>query len=93
MREPPEGIKELMRLFPDLQLIVLDDSFQHRFVKPRVSILLMDYNRPVYEDNLLPLGRLRESPHQMYRADMVVVTKCPADLSPCSSDSPPRSLI
>ena len=77
-----KGIRELMKAFPDIELIVLDDAFQHRYVKPKVSILLMDYNRPLYEDHLLPLGRLRESPHEINRADMVIVTKCPADLTP-----------
>lgn len=77
-----KGIMELLRLFPDLQLIVLDDGFQHRYVKPKVSVLLMDYNRPIYDDHLLPLGRLRENARQTNRADMVVVTKCPDDLSP-----------
>lgn len=77
-----KGIAELLRLFPDLELIVLDDSFQHRWVKPKVSVLLTDYNRPFYKDKLLPLGRLRESPRQVNRADMVVVTKCPDDLMP-----------
>ena len=76
------GIDELLKLFPDLDVIVLDDSFQHRWVKPKISILLTDYSRPFYEDNLLPLGRLRESPRQVNRADMVIVTKCPADLQP-----------
>lgn len=77
-----KGIKELLRLYPDLQLIVLDDAFQHRYVKPKVSVLLMDYNRPIYTDHLLPLGRLRETQHQINRADMVIVTKCPANLNP-----------
>ncbi|MBD5341413.1 MAG: tetraacyldisaccharide 4'-kinase [Bacteroides sp.] len=77
-----KGIKELMRLFPDIELIVLDDAFQHRYVKPKVSVLLMDYNRPVYSDHLLPLGRLRENLHQINRADMVIVTKCPTDITP-----------
>ena len=77
-----KGIQELLRLFPDLGLIVLDDSFQHRWVKPKVSVLLTDYSRPFYRDRLLPLGRLRESPSQVNRADMVVVTKCPDDLMP-----------
>ncbi len=62
-----KGITELMRIFPDLQLIVLDDSFQHRWVKPKVSVLLTDYSRPFYKDRLLPLGRLRESPAQVNR--------------------------
>lgn len=79
-----KGIEELMRLFPDIQLIVLDDAYQHRYVKPKVNILLMDYNRPVYEDNILPLGRLREAAHQTSRADMVIVTKCPEGLPPLS---------
>lgn len=77
-----KGITEILRQFPDLQLIVLDDAFQHRYVKPKVSILLMDYSRPVYEDHLLPLGRLRESGSQVGRADMVIVTKCPENLQP-----------
>lgn len=77
-----KGIKELISRFPDLQLIVLDDAFQHRYVKPKVSVLLMDFSHPVYKDNLLPLGRLRESPHNVNRADMVIVTKCPQELNP-----------
>lgn len=77
-----KGIEELLRLYPDLQVIVLDDSFQHRWVKPKLSILLTDYSRPFYEDKMLPLGRLRESPMQVNRADMVIVTKCPEDLQP-----------
>ncbi len=77
-----KGIRELVRQFPTLELIVLDDAFQHRYVKPKVSVLLMDYNRPLYKDRLLPLGRLRESPHQINRADMVIVTKCPHDITP-----------
>lgn len=76
------GIRELMRLFPELELIVLDDSFQHRWVKPKVSVLLTDYNRPFYKDHLLPLGRLRETPRQVNRADVVIVTKCPEELLP-----------
>lgn len=79
-----KGIKEILRQFPDTQMILLDDAFQHRYVKPKVNVLLMDYNRPVYEDNLLPYGRLRESCHQVNRADMVIVTKCPPGMSPLS---------
>lgn len=79
-----KGIVELLKTYPGLQVIVLDDSFQHRWVKPKVSILLTDYNRPFYKDKLLPLGRLRESPRQVNRADMVIMTKCPDDLQPIS---------
>ena len=76
------GIDRLLELFPDIDLVVLDDAFQHRYVRPKVSILLMDYHRPVYEDKLLPLGRLREHISGMNRADFVVVTKCPETLKP-----------
>lgn len=76
------GISELLKLYPDLELIILDDSFQHRWVKPSVSILLMEYSRSVKEDHLMPLGRLRESAHGIMRADKVIVTKVPEDLPP-----------
>lgn len=87
-----KGIEELMRLFPDLELIVLDDAFQHRWVKPKVSVLLTDYERPFYNDRLLPLGRLRESIFQVNRADIVVVTKCPDDLTPLNFRLASKSL-
>lgn len=77
-----EGISELLRQFPDIQMILLDDAFQHRYVKPKVSILLMDHNHPIDKDHLLPLGRLRENWRQAERADMVVVTKCPDTMQP-----------
>lgn len=62
------------------EVVVLDDAFQHRRVKPSLNILLCDYTRPFYDDVLLPAGRLRESKHNASRADLVVVTKCPADI-------------
>lgn len=77
-----KGISRLLQLFPDLDLIILDDCFQHRWVKPKISILLMEYERSVMKDHLLPLGRLRESRHAINRADKVIVTKCPAGLNP-----------
>lgn len=72
-----KGIEELMRIDPMINLIVLDDAFQHRYVKPRVAILITEYGRPVYQDKLLPYGRLRESVRGMHRADIVITTKCP----------------
>ena len=76
-----KGIRELLRIDPDINLILLDDGFQHRYVKPKVNILLMDYNRPCYEDKLMPLGTLREPSTSITRCDIVVVTKCPTDLT------------
>lgn len=77
-----KGIKELLRIDPAIELIVLDDAFQHRYVKPSTSVVLMEWNRPVYNDNLLPLGRLREPPQSILRTDMVIVTKCPDEVRP-----------
>lgn len=77
-----QGIKNLQRDCPDINLIILDDAFQHRYVKPKVSILLTEYEHPFYEDKLLPLGRLRESQNSFHRADIVLFTKCQEKLSP-----------
>ncbi|MBL6445911.1 tetraacyldisaccharide 4'-kinase [Fulvivirga sp. 29W222] len=61
---------------PQTEVILLDDAFQHRPVKPSLSILLTDYNKPFFNDFVLPSGRLRESRKGAQRADMIVVTKC-----------------
>lgn len=71
------GIDEMLRIDPRINLIVLDDAFQHRYVKPTVTVVLTEFNNPVFEDRLLPYGRLREPVSALNRADMVVVTKCP----------------
>lgn len=67
---------------PAAGLIVLDDAFQHRALKPTVSIVLIDYNRPVMNDHLMPLGRLRDLPERISAADIVIVSKCPKDIDP-----------
>ncbi|MCM1356183.1 MAG: tetraacyldisaccharide 4'-kinase [Staphylococcus sp.] len=77
-----EGIRQMREINPDLNMIILDDAFQHRYVKPSVSIILTEYNRPVFNDKLLPYGRLRESSRALNRAEIVVVTKCPIDMKP-----------
>lgn len=77
-----KGISEIHRLKPDVELVVLDDAFQHRYVKPTVSVVLMEYNRPAFNDHLLPFGRLREPISALNRADIVVVTKCPEEMKP-----------
>lgn len=63
---------------PKADLIILDDAFQHRPIKPTVSIVLVDYNRPTFKDHLLPLGRLRDLPERISAADIVIVSKCPS---------------
>ena len=63
-------------------VILLDDAFQHRYVKPGINILLVDYHRLIIYDKLMPAGRLREPKDGKSRADIVIITKCPADLKP-----------
>lgn len=69
------AIPTILHQFPDVQVILMDDAFQHRAVKPQISILVTDYERPFYKDFLLPYGRLRESKKGAGRADIIVVTK------------------
>ena len=64
------------------QLIILDDVFQHRAIKPSINILLTEYSHPYYNDHILPYGDLREFKSARLRAGIVVVTKCPALLNP-----------
>ena len=66
----------------DTEVILLDDAFQHRYVTPGISIVLMDYNRPAYEDALMPMGLLREPFSSIHRAHTIIVTKCPKDIKP-----------
>jgi len=76
-----EGIRRIRELHPEINLIILDDGFQHRAVEPWVNIILMDYTRPIYHDRLLPWGTLRDPVSQLHRAHFVIVTKCPASMS------------
>ena len=73
------GIARLMNdeATRDVQIILLDDAFQHRYVKAGQNILLVDYGRLISDDCLLPAGDLRERPSASRRATTVIVTKCP----------------
>ena len=71
-----EGIGKLMAGNKALQAVLLDDAFQHRYIKAGLNILLIDSNRPVWRDCVMPFGRLRESIHGITRADIVIFTKC-----------------
>ena len=64
-----------------IEVFLLDDAYQHRKVARDLNILLMDYHRPFYKDFVLPMGRLREPRIGAKRADCVMVTKCPPDLT------------
>jgi tetraacyldisaccharide 4'-kinase len=75
------GIKRLQSDYPQLDLILLDDAFQHRRVTPSLNIVMIDYNRPVWNDAMLPAGKLRDCRSSLYRADIIVVAKCQANIS------------
>lgn len=76
-----EGIRQILATGKPTDVIVLDDAYQHRYVKPGLTILLTDYSRRYSNDHVMPEGRLREFPSGSARADIVVVTKCPPQLS------------
>lgn len=75
------GVPELIKRYPETQCVLLDDAFQHLAVTPGLNILLTEYSRPFTRDWLLPAGRLREWRHGYRRADIIIVTKCPAELT------------
>ena len=77
------GIERLMtdEATKDVEVILLDDAYQHRYVKPGHNILLVDYHRIISDDRLLPAGCLRERPSSSRRATTVIVTKCPGHIT------------
>ena len=82
-----EGVRRLMEAESEAdaakpQLIILDDVFQHRAIKPSINILLTEYSHPYFNDHILPYGDLREFKKARFRANIVIVTKCPANLNP-----------
>ncbi len=79
-RRRVHGIRRLMQTSGNTDLILLDDAFQHRYVNPGLSILIIDYNRPVFRDRLLPAGNLREPWRNAARADIFIISKCPSDI-------------
>ncbi len=75
------GLDLLRQHHPELTCVVLDDAYQHRRVRPALNILLTELARPFYHDFVLPAGRLREARAGAGRADVVILTKCPPNLS------------
>ena len=80
-RNRKNGIKQIIKLFPETEVILLDDAFQHRQITPGFSILLTDFNRLITRDNMLPYGNLRESISNVRRANVIIITKSPVDMS------------
>lgn len=77
-----EGVVRIQKEHPEVNLIVMDDGFQHRSLTPKVCVLLSDYATPPYRNKMLPAGTLRDTPSQLYRADFLIITKTPENISP-----------
>lgn len=76
-RNRRRGIENLLALETRPDVIILDDGFQRREISASRNVFLVDYNRPIFKDELLPIGRLRDLPDQIRRSKAVVITKCP----------------
>lgn len=76
------GIQRLINSDRKINLVILDDAFQHRYVLPALSLLLIDYTQPFLHDYYLPYGRLRDNPEERYRAEIILVTKTPKTIKP-----------
>ena len=77
-----EAIHRIMREHPEINLIVMDDGFQHRYVIPRINVVIVDSTRPFNEDDFLPAGTLRDKVDSLDRGHYFIVTKCQPDMSP-----------
>ena len=75
------AIPQLLHDRPETRAIILDDAFQHRTVRAGLNVLLTDYSNLFTRDWWLPSGDLRDAPNSCRRADIIVVTKCPEDLT------------
>lgn len=75
-----EGISKLLT-YPNPDAILLDDAYQHRAVTPSLNILIVNYHRSIFQDKLLPAGLLREPHNEIRRADIIIISKCPNDIS------------
>jgi tetraacyldisaccharide 4'-kinase len=75
------GIAQIQQNYPEIKTVILDDAFQHLPLKAHKYVLLTDYKKPFWQDLPMPAGRLREFTCTAFQADVIVVTKCPADLS------------
>ena len=71
------GIQTMLQDHPQINLILLDDAFQHRYVEPALSVLLTEYSNPFWSDLVIPAGKLREFRCGWKRADVLILTKCP----------------
>jgi len=76
-----EGILKIMHKYPQTQVILMDDGFQHRWVRAGLNIIISTYQNLYTKDNLLPLGTLREPKKEAKRAEIIIVSKTPYNLN------------
>jgi tetraacyldisaccharide 4'-kinase len=81
-RNRVHGVNRILTENPDTEVIILDDGYQHRRITPGFSILLSDFERLIVRDHMMPYGNLRESKNNMRRADIILITKSPENISP-----------
>ncbi len=77
-----DGIRRIQAEHPEVDLIVMDDGFQHRYVEPKINVVMIDATRPIQHDHMLPQGTLRDLPEVLHRAHYFIVTKCPERMAP-----------
>ncbi len=77
-----EGVERIRKEHSEVNLIIMDDGFQHRYVEAKVNVIMVDATRPPQDDKMLPLGRLRDNFDSLHRAHFFIVTKCPENMAP-----------
>lgn len=76
------AIERMCREYPEIDMIIMDDGFQHRYVKSFINIIMVDSTRPIQDDHLVPYGQLRDTVASLHRAHYFLVTKCPDKIPP-----------
>lgn len=87
------GIEQLLKLDTKPEVILLDDAFQHRKVKAGFYILLSSFDDLYFNDFMLPTGNLRESRSGAKRANVIIITKCPKDLSELAQENIIKKIV
>lgn len=88
-----QGVKKMAADFPFLDTVILDDAFQHRRITGHLNIVCTTFSKPFFEDQMLPLGRLRESISGIHRADALFVNRCPTDFNETSFAQKARKFV
>lgn len=88
-----DGIDQIIKKHPEVNLIIMDDGFQHRYVEPKINVIMVDATRPPQDDYMLPLGSLRDNMESLHRAQYFIVTKCSENMTPLDRRLMRKSLV